>query len=38
MRQLLSLEECLFVNPHTLMEGEAELVGQRLRIVMTEKC
>ena len=30
-------EEQLFVNPHGLMEGEAELVGQRLRIVMTEK-
>jgi len=32
------LEEQLFVNPHGLMEGEAELVGQRLRIVMTGKC
>ena len=31
-------EEQLFVNPHGLMEGEAELVGQRPRIVMTEKC
>ena len=30
--------EQLFVNPHGLMEGEAELVGQRPRIVMTEKC
>jgi len=31
-------EEQLSINPHVLMEGEAELVGQRLRIVMTEKC
>ena len=36
--QLLRREEQLFVNPHILVEGEAELVGQRLRIVMTEKC
>ena len=34
----LRWEEQLFVNPHILVEGEAELVGQRLRIVMAEKC
>ena len=36
--QQLRWEEQLLVNPHILMEGEAELVGQRLRIVMAEKC
>ncbi len=30
-------EEQLFVNPHGLMGGEAELVGERLRAAMTEK-
>lgn len=29
--------EQLFMNPHGLMEGEAELVGERLRAAMTEK-
>ncbi len=32
------LKEQLSVNPHGLMEGEAEFIGQRLRIVITEKC